>query len=185
MPTKHGLREIVSLYFHHENLDRKWWFQALTEEFDSSHKLNNLEDFSRSGNIPTFFCENESEWPLYQVQLHVASTIPGKSTKLARLASAIPCQHQHSWTKTVSVIKILCFTVPSASFVDLYVTKPAKPAPTPKSTTKVQWHVDTIAIATILFELILGLDGYCMGTMSKQNDWILASIVNEFHKCKL
>ena len=104
MPTKHGLREIVSLYFHHENLDRKWWFQALTEEFDSSHKLNNLEDFSRSGNIPTFFCENESEWPLYQVQLHVASTIPGKSTKLARLAiSAIPCQHQHSWTKTVSM----------------------------------------------------------------------------------
>ena len=58
------------------------------------------------------------------------------------------------------MLRILCFTVPFASSVDLYVTKPAKPAPTPKSTTKVEWHVDTIATATILFELILALAGW-------------------------
>ena len=166
--------------------DRKWWFQALTEEFDSSHKLNNLDDFFRSGNIPTFFCENESEWPLYQLQLHVATPTPGKSTKLAHLANAMPCQHQQCWAKTVSMFKILCFTLPSASSVDLYVTKPAKPAPLPKSTTKVQWHVGTIATATILFELIFGISCISQGTMSKQNDWIPASIVIGFHIwCKL
>ena len=84
MPTKHGLREIVSLYFHHK-FDRKWWFQALTGEFDSSQKLKNLDDFSRSGNIPSFICEKESEWPLYQLQLHVATPATGKSTNLANL----------------------------------------------------------------------------------------------------
>ena len=84
MPTNHRLREILSLYFHHK-FDRKWWFQALTGEFDSSQKLKNLDDFSRSGNIFTFFCEKESEWPLYQLQLHVATPAAGKSTNLANL----------------------------------------------------------------------------------------------------
>ena len=91
------------------------------------------------------YTANQRNWHVWQVQYHVNTSI-------------------------VEPKLFLCLTVPSASSVDLYVTKPAKPAPTPKSTTKVQWHVDTIAIATILFELILGLDGYCMGTMSKQND---------------
>ena len=91
---------------------------------------------------------NQRNWHIWQVQYHVNTSI-------------------------VEPKLFLCFTVPSASSVDLYVTKPAKPAkpaPTPKSTTKVQWHVDTIATATILFELILASAGYRMGTMSKQND---------------
>ena len=103
---------------------------------------------------------------LYELQLHVATPTPRANQR-----------NWHIWqvqypvnTSIVEPKLFLCFTVASASSVDLYVTKPAKPAPTPKSRTKVQWHVDTIAIATILFELILGLDGYCMGTMSKQND---------------
>ena len=49
------------------------------------HLKKNLDDFSRSGNIPSFICEKESEWPLYQLQLHVATPATGKSTNLANL----------------------------------------------------------------------------------------------------